>query len=136
MQELDIKDIGIIIVVAMIIVDRVFNIFKSRGIDLHLITKQIDSIYKCSVRIDDSQENMSKQIDNIYSGKSRVEDRQVKMASQLHDIHQFHMKSLEGAISELSENIKLNTKVLDKLDRKIELFVKMEEFTTPRKEQR
>ena len=50
--------------------------------------------------------------------------------------NQFHMKSLDTAISKLSDNIKLNTKVLDKLDRKIELFVKMEEFTTPRKEQR
>lgn len=134
MEGIDIKDIGIIVVVAMIIVDRVFNILKSRGIDLHTITKQIDSIYKCSVRIDECQEVIAKQVDSLHSAKGRLEERQVKMASQLHDIHQFHMKSLESAISNLSDNIKSNTRVLENLDRKIELFVKMEEFTTPKKE--
>jgi len=87
----DMNTISILIIVIVVVVDRVINILKSRGIDLQLVSKQIQDLWDWH---------------NVNDTEG------VKLW--------YVRRSLEEAITKLATNIELETKLLDRIDRRFE----------------
>lgn len=85
------ESIATVALIATLILDRVLGALKSRGIDL---------------------QTMSRQIDDLHDWHNKADDEGVKLW--------YVRRSLETAIVKLSENIELETKLLDRIDRRLE----------------
>ena len=83
--------VAIVILVVIVLLDKVLNSLKSRGIDLQLMSRQIDELWHWH----------------------NVEDSEgVKIW--------YVRRSLDDAILKLSHSIDVNTKLLDRIDRRLE----------------
>lgn len=88
---MDPSQLAIIVVVVVVCVDKVINILRSRGIDLHRITRQIDELHKWHA----------------------VEDSEgVKIW--------YVRRNLVDALDKLAVNIELETKLLEKIEMRME----------------
>jgi len=90
-QEINISNLTILLVMAVIIIDRVLGMLKSRGIDLQL---------------------MSRQLCELHDWHNVTDAEGVKVW--------YIRRSLEEAISRLADAIEVQSRVLDKMDRKME----------------
>ena len=110
--QLDLTTVATVGVLSLLVIDRVLTALKTRGIDLQMMSRQIESLPE-----------MRKKIDRI--------------STETHELHQWHdqtdrdgvkvwyvRQSLEEAISHLSETMTQMMLVLQKIDRRLETIEK------------
>jgi hypothetical protein len=88
---MDSSDVSLLVVCGVVVIDKVINMLRSRGIDLHRITRQIDDLHRWHA----------------------VEDSEgVKIW--------YVRRSLVDAINKLATNIDQETKLLEKIETRME----------------
>jgi hypothetical protein len=83
--------IGVALVAVVVVVDKVISMLKSRGIDLN---------------------KLSRQIEDLHQWHNVNDDEGVKIW--------YFRRSFEDAIQKLADNIELECKLLDRIDRRLE----------------
>jgi len=93
--DLSTDNIAVIVLVAVVVLDKIISTLKSRGIDLQLVSKQINDLYEWH---------------NVNDTEG------VKIW--------YVRRSLEDAINKLADNIDIQTKLWDRIDRRLEAIEK------------
>jgi len=93
--DLSTNSIAVIVLVIIVVLDKVLSMLKSRGIDLQLLSRQIDDLH---------------QWHNVNDSEG------VKIW--------YVRRSLEDAINKLADNIDIQTKLWDRIDRRLETIEK------------
>ena len=88
---MDTTSIGAVIIVVVVFVDKALSILKSRGIDLQVLNRQIEDLHRW----------------HAVSDEEGVKIWYVR-------------RSLEEAVKKLADNIELECKLLDRIDRRLE----------------
>lgn len=86
-----VEQIAVVLLVIIVAVDKVLNMLRSRGIDLQVIARQVAELHRW----------------HDVSDSEGVKIWYVR-------------RSLEEAIDKLADNIELETKLLDRIDRRLE----------------
>lgn len=94
-MDLSTNSIAVIVLVIIVVLDKVLSMLKSRGIDLQLLSRQIDDLH---------------QWHNVNDSEG------VKIW--------YVRRSLEDAINKLADNIDIQTKLWDRIDRRLETIEK------------
>ena len=87
MTTLNLEMLAVIVLIAALIIDRILGMLKTRGIDLQIITRQID---------------------DLHNWHNQHDDEGVKIW--------YVRRSLEEAVHKLAQNIELEAKLLDRID--------------------
>lgn len=87
MKTLNLEMLAVIVLIAALIIDRILGMLKTRGIDLQIITRQID---------------------DLYNWHNQHDDEGVKIW--------YVRRSLEEAVHKLAKNIEFEAKLLDRID--------------------
>lgn len=107
-MNLSIDNLAAVIIVTAIVIDKVMSMLKQRGVDIPLIASQIAELHERHGK----GSHIERQIDDLHRWHDVSDNEGVKLW--------YVRRSLEDAINKLADNVDVQTKLWDRIDRRLE----------------